>query len=294
MLIELVHSWLNDSLRFIHNEGEHHWIRRSAGFPFIFISILKAESKVLSSELRLLKRTMEELLDIARDDKQWASKVVALNVLTFIFKNASFGKSVVAYIAEAFQIALPGNVTSFSFFFSFKSDRRTFIIYVYIYIYIGFAHNEWAVRNSCMLCFSAILSRAILRTETLTTMEKENRSGANELAATNEEMNLSLAFNGEAGDEEERSQHTLIPVKFLHPSKITADTNSGVGHSETALWLLEQSQAMSSLQNIGTTASSFFIQFPTLHPFLLEHLQYSTHSDSHLHPCLFPLLLLLS
>ena len=74
-----------------------------------------------SSDKPLLNQTMKELLDVARGNI-WQSKVVALNILTFIFKNAAFGTSVIPYISDAFMIVLPGDLyictfDIFSFFF---------------------------------------------------------------------------------------------------------------------------------------------------------------------------------
>lgn len=213
----IVSGFLDELLLMIKNESEQHWIRRSAGFPSTFISILQAECKVYkhSNEDRVLfSRTMNSLLNICSDGS-WQSKVVALNILTFIFRDSLFGTIILSFVTCAFEIVLH-----------------------------GFNHSEWAVRNSCMLCLSAILFRAIRR-----------RRAKKSLKVM--EDNLIEQYIHENNEENEY---------FMKPF----------------------------FGNDGTTGEAFFNEHTRLHSYLLQHLKEGIADTEHIHPSLFPVLLLLS
>ena len=248
ILINIVNKWLNELLNIVKNEAVQHWIRRSAGFPFTFLSILEAEIKVITNDRKLFEYTMNQLLIYAKNDEIWQSKVVALNVIMFIFKNATFNLCVIPFISETFKIVLP-----------------------------GFSHKQWAVRNSSMLCLSAIISRAIRKSDHV--MKIKNIKKLQKERQEQEEEDIDLKEYIDTNNEENEffENGLLISIK-----KLNDDDNNNIINNERDKTLN------------GTTAQIFFHQHPELYTFLLKHLDEATKDNSCLHPSLFPVLLLLS
>ena len=246
VLRSLPPSWLDGLLKGILDQagGSDTWIRRSAGLPFCFLSILQADpssngdslvtralTRLLSmmsgrddtekdtsaetaptSEVRLppvaslaqskkggsTEREKECTESDAEEEKQWRVKVHCLNIVRSIFQDSSFAVDSVAFTATALRSALE-----------------------------GFASTNWAVRNSSLLCFTAILNRAV-----------------------------KMRFSSHAKTER------------------------------------------------GMTGRDFFLQFPSLHQYLLDQLQEAVSSYEQgsarsasmgdMHPSLYPILMLLS
>lgn len=151
-LCRLPSVWLNEILERLKNERQVFILRRSAGFAYSFLSILRSEP---ANALPLLLQTaMSNLLtyiesnldDIAENAScrivslatseglkgSWRGCVHALNVIRLILIDGSLGKELDSYIARATQLAV-----------------------------IGFSSNRWAVRNSSMMVFSAVIQRAV-------------------------------------------------------------------------------------------------------------------------------------
>ena len=267
-LVSLVsHEWLGTLLAMIAEpwQGDS-WIRRSRGIAYCLLAILQAEpsaSKQPASEQEvraileaaassgtfvfdasslaanasgssgsgsasMLGRCMAQLMRMAQVDtssvgpvspvtglheKGWQLKVHALNILRAIFRDSCLAVEALPYVAPALQISI-----------------------------IGFAHSSWAVRNSSLITFGALLSKAVRA------QVRSNVGGGGGAAA---------AVAPAAGDADEVSTGAVNVAAAAAAATTGSGPNAGVSKS-------------------GMTAVDFFTVFPSLHPFLLEQLVAAT------------------
>lgn len=131
-------KWLRVLLDKLENELQVFILRRSSGFAYSFLSLLRAE--VSDSKPYMLSIVMDALLNSSEAMKSneedfgesWRKCVHALNITRLIILDASVSGNIDPYIERIAQIAVNG----------FNSKR-------------------WAIRNSSMMVFSAIVQRAV-------------------------------------------------------------------------------------------------------------------------------------
>lgn len=154
-LHELVEFWLAQLLAKIQSTSTDLWIRRSRGVVFAFMAILKGElpsnntkhavnqngNSILRQNKYLFHSTIPKLIHEAHlalnstvnnTSLSWKYIVHALNILRSIYRDSELNLDGMAYCNEAFQLAI-----------------------------LGFSHSEWAVRNSSLLMFGALLIKAL-------------------------------------------------------------------------------------------------------------------------------------
>ncbi|GAB9475034.1 Cell cycle-associated protein, partial [Globisporangium polare] len=135
--------WADRLLDRLERSEQHFILRRSSGFAFSFVAILRSEPR--NSAAVILPKVMANLLRlasldtdaIAADSQQqqhllWRSRVHALNILKLICQDAILADDVAVYVAQMLEIAV-----------------------------FGFDCSSWAVRNSSMMLFAAATQRAI-------------------------------------------------------------------------------------------------------------------------------------
>ena len=106
-------------------------LRRSAGIPPTILAILRAEP--ISNEPILLNKTLEFLLDLARNSKDTDdAKIHALNILRFIFQDSFLKNDIHKFITPAMILATE----------NFKSE-------------------SWSIRNSALMCFTSLTKRML-------------------------------------------------------------------------------------------------------------------------------------
>ena len=127
----LLYTWLNQFIIKINTiTTDKNWIRRSAGLPYCFISILEAEPN--HSDGILLNNAMNSLISTISltTTKHWQSQVHALNIMRVIFQESALAINVMKYISKVLPLILK-----------------------------GFQHQEWAIRNASLLTCVAIFQR---------------------------------------------------------------------------------------------------------------------------------------
>jgi len=108
-------------------------LRRSAGFAYSFLSILRAEPRNCPPTLLpYALRRLTELTTSQAEKFHWGVKVHALNVLRLIFADATLADNVMEFSTKAFISAIQ-----------------------------GFEDSRWAVRNSSMILFTAVVQRTV-------------------------------------------------------------------------------------------------------------------------------------
>lgn len=154
-LCQMPRIWLMDLLDRLAGDHQSFVLRRSAGFAYSFLSILRSEPRnciptLLPLAVQTLLRTARgglrcSNLDAVEGPKfSWRACVHSLNILKFILLDAALANDVVPYVAEAAMIAV-----------------------------LGFQDPNWAVRNSSMMVFSAVMQRAV-----------DNKKNASDLTLT--------------------------------------------------------------------------------------------------------------
>lgn len=136
--------WADQLLDRLEKSEQVFILRRSSGFAFSFVAILRAEPR--NSAAVILPVVMSNLLRLAAQDTDaiaatqshedhhllWRSRVHALNILKLISQDAVLADDVSVYLARLLEIAI-----------------------------FGFDCESWAVRNSAMMLFAAATQRAI-------------------------------------------------------------------------------------------------------------------------------------
>jgi len=129
--------FLSSMLNRLQGDQQVFILRRSAGFAFSFLSILRAEPvdcqrTLLPTAMDCLLLTIEKGIQRSCATNDWKLCVHALNVLRLLVSDALVGPALHAYVCQIVQFAVRG----------FDSDR-------------------WAVRNSSMMVFTAVVQRAV-------------------------------------------------------------------------------------------------------------------------------------
>lgn len=138
--------WLNNLIDRLRNKQQVFILRRSAGFAYSFLSLLRAEPanctplllhNAVTSLLGIIERGLQaqsssQVAEI--DDEDWKLSVHSLNVLRLILLDGAFGTELDIHIPKTFTLAVT-----------------------------GFASPHWSVRNSSMMVFSAAIQRSIAR-----------------------------------------------------------------------------------------------------------------------------------
>ncbi|CAI5739942.1 unnamed protein product [Peronospora destructor] len=136
--------WVYRLLERLERAEQHFVLRRSSGFAFSFVAILRAEPR--NSAAVILPKVMSTLLRLAGEDTDaaekrvtheqhhllWRARVHALNILKLICQDGVLAEDVAHYVVDMFELAVR-----------------------------GFECGSWAVRNSSMMLFAAATQRAI-------------------------------------------------------------------------------------------------------------------------------------
>lgn len=128
---DLVTYWLDHLLDIVKGDQirSNAWIRRSAGLPYGFLAILHAEPS--KTNRILLSKTMTTLLEYSRED-DFETKVHSLNILRALMRDREFSVNLTHFVADSLIQAV-----------------------------CGFSHENWPVRNSSLMLFSAIMTSAL-------------------------------------------------------------------------------------------------------------------------------------
>jgi hypothetical protein len=149
--------WLDGLLERLYGQRQIFILRRSAGYAYSFLSILRAEPS--NAQAVLLGRAMAALMAVVRrglpadqteaeaeGDRRgpetfpgpgpdgWKLSVHALNVVRLVLLDSAFGRDLDGFVAE-----------------------------LMVLIVRGFGCGLWAVRNSAMMCFAAVVQRLVSR-----------------------------------------------------------------------------------------------------------------------------------
>lgn len=138
--------WADRLLERLEKAEQHFILRRSSGFAFSFVAILRSEPR--NSAAVILPKIMTNLMLLAGMDtddvntnasqsaqeqhSHWRSRVHALNILKLICQDAILADDVATYVSGMLEISV-----------------------------FGFDCSSWAVRNSAMMLFAAATQRAI-------------------------------------------------------------------------------------------------------------------------------------
>ncbi len=174
-LIALVTERLQSLLALIRSDVSDSWIRRSAGLPFCVLAMLQGQPLQSHRETSLLSYTLTTLLDICRSvlaaspstatvpaASTAASKAVAAAAATATATTAGAASNFSPVSAAANWKGLVHALNVMKFIFKdscLALDATPFIADAMIVAITGFAHAEWAVRNSSLLLFGSILRR---------------------------------------------------------------------------------------------------------------------------------------
>jgi len=125
ILLKILSSLEKNEFKFI--------FRRSAGLPASITALLKSEPAGRRTDL--LPLTMETLLRISSERKHDdVTTIHCLNILKFIFQDSQLKNDVSHYIGDGLKVAI-----------------------------VGFTDNDWSIRNSSLILYSAILNRLFSR-----------------------------------------------------------------------------------------------------------------------------------
>lgn len=139
---------LLQTLDHITKENHSTILRRSAGIPPTIIAILRAEPSIIkanrshnkkkgvekrSEDTVLLDTTLSFLLEVAQKTTgKEDSKIHALNIMKFIFSDTYLREDVSKFIPRAMMLSMD----------EFSSDN-------------------WSIRNSALMCFTALIRRLL-------------------------------------------------------------------------------------------------------------------------------------
>ncbi|KAJ0394271.1 hypothetical protein P43SY_000572 [Pythium insidiosum] len=141
MLGRLPSVWAERLLERLERSEQQFILRRSSGFAYSFVAILRAEPR--NTAALILPRVMSNLLRLASQDTDalalthqnhlaWRSRVHALNILKLISQDAVLADDVAVYVSSMLEHAI-----------------------------FGFECRSWVVRNSSMMLFAAATQRAL-------------------------------------------------------------------------------------------------------------------------------------
>ena len=131
--IDLIKSMMTKILTSLKNNEFKSIFRRSAGLPSAIIALMKAEP--YRRRVKLMPFCMDSLLEMAADETlSELSRIHALNILKYCFQDAQLKLDLEHYIGEGLKLAI-----------------------------IGFTDNDWSIRNSSLMVYSAIISRMFVK-----------------------------------------------------------------------------------------------------------------------------------
>ncbi|EGR31610.1 thyroid adenoma associated, putative [Ichthyophthirius multifiliis] len=131
ILPQLSSDLLQQLLDNIENNTFKNVLRRSAGLPSAVVCLLKAE--IAGNRQVLLNKTVKRLLEMVQNPNLVNNiKIHSLNILKKIFEDGNIKMEVDKHMGEGFEIAIK-----------------------------GFSIEDWSIRNSSLMLFSALCSRVI-------------------------------------------------------------------------------------------------------------------------------------
>ncbi|RLN48577.1 hypothetical protein BBJ29_006258 [Phytophthora kernoviae] len=112
--------WADGLLERLERSEQHFILRRSSGFAFSFVAILRAEPR--NSAAVILPKVMSTLLRLAGEDTDaaekrekyeehhslWRARVHALNILKLICQDGVLAEDVARYVVDMFELAVRG------------------------------------------------------------------------------------------------------------------------------------------------------------------------------------------
>ena len=109
-------------------------LRRSAGFAYSFLSLLRSEPSNCTSSLLpyTINALLEAVMKTMTSSDSWRVCVHSLNILRLILLDSCFGSDLDSYVVQCIHHAL-----------------------------VGFQSPEWAIRNSAMMVFAAVVQRVV-------------------------------------------------------------------------------------------------------------------------------------
>ena len=138
---------LNTALDKITKESHSTVLRRSAGLPPTIIAILRAEPSIIKAnrswnkkkgveqrceETVLLNTTLQFLLELSRSAENQDAKIHALNIMKFIFTDTHLRQDITQFITPAMVLSCE-----------------------------EFQNENWNIRNSALMCFTALIKRLL-------------------------------------------------------------------------------------------------------------------------------------
>ena len=144
---KLPEQMLQETLARITTESHSTVLRRSAGIPPTIIAILRAEPGIIranrswnkkkgvekrNDETVLLNTTLKFLLDLAKSAKNQDGKIHALNIMKFIFQDTYLREDISKFITPAMILSCD-----------------------------EFNNENWNIRNSALMCFTALIKRLL-------------------------------------------------------------------------------------------------------------------------------------
>lgn len=138
---------LDRTLERISKESHSTVLRRSAGIPPTIIAILRAEPEIIHSNKSwnkkkgvepksevtvLLNTTLTFLLELAKNAQSADSRIHALNIMKFIFQDTYLREDITEFITPAMILSCE-----------------------------EFQNENWNIRNSALMCFTALIKRLL-------------------------------------------------------------------------------------------------------------------------------------
>ncbi|KAL4459843.1 hypothetical protein ABPG74_003369 [Tetrahymena malaccensis] len=130
ILPHLSHTLLEKLLDHIEMNTFRNTLRRSAGLPYAITCLLKAESA--GKRTKSLPLAIKRLLDLIENSPHKQVKIHCLNILKRIFEDSNIKLDADKFIGQGFMTAIK-----------------------------GFAIEDWSIRNSSLMLFSALSLRTV-------------------------------------------------------------------------------------------------------------------------------------
>lgn len=198
---------LDKTLEKITTESHSTVLRRSAGIPPIIIAILRAEPSIIKAnrswnkkkgvekrteKTELLDTTLAFLLDLAKNATFADSKIHALNIMKFIFSDTILREDITQFIPTAMMLSCD----------EFESDN-------------------WSIRNSALMCFTALIKR-LLDTHHIQDQDLSKKRGFTFVELWQKFPELLIYFKGKLsvksgikGEHKERQDMTVFSVMLM-------------------------------------------------------------------------------
>jgi hypothetical protein len=167
LFAHLPRQMLDKTLDRISKESHSTVLRRSAGIPPAMIAILRAEPGIIKAnrswnkkkgvekrpeETVLLNTALSFLLKLAKDAQSADSRIHALNIMKFIFSDTYLREDITKFITPAMILSCD-----------------------------EFKNENWNIRNSALMCFTALIKR-LLGTHHIQDQDLSKRKGISAIA----------------------------------------------------------------------------------------------------------------